>query len=360
MDTTNTATPLTQKPIPTILEEQLALFTRDAMHATEVGQFNPAATSQALTEKAGQQLVAVDMGGDKIVANLFEVQNGTLQKLPGLDLALKSHHGEGYLEILEQAAAYAREHSIPVGVSYAGLMEGSKPVGGPNVTTFRNELSERYNGDFAQLFPTLAAAQNDAIAGLIAGSVEAYKQNPHIQNVVYVINGSGIGGAVLKEDTMFTAEGGHIQIADRLNIFNQQKKCGVFSPDYTCMERVGANKAGVEDQWYQRTQEKLSGREIEDRYKAGDQFAGELYDHSALILAHVIQGIASAFSIEIGTDSTAIVGHGGAFRFPEYGNRIQQILAQRINATPTLILAEDFSDNSCLEGAAFAALAKSI
>lgn len=358
METTSTSTPLTQKPTPNILKEQLALFTREAMHTIEVGRFDPAKTNQALTEKTGQRLVAVDMGGDKIVANLFEVRDGKLQKLPELDLMLKSHHGEGYLEVLEQAATYATEQSIPVGVSYAGIMEGSKPVDGPNVTAFREELAERYNGDFAQLFPTLAGAQNDAIAGLIAGSTEAYRQNPHIQNVIYVINGSGIGGAVLKEGAIFTAEGGHIRVIDSLNVFHQQKKCGVFSTEYTCVEAVAGNKAGVEDQWYQRTGEKLSGREIEDRYKAGDQFAGELYDNSAIVLSHMIEGVASAFSIDLAKDSAAIVGHGGAFRFPGYGDRIVQVLAQHLGTKPTLILAKDFSENSCLDGAALAALSK--
>jgi len=352
--------PITEKPVPKINTEQLSLFTQNAMHTTNAGTFELAEASRALAEKSSQQLVAIDMGGDKIVANLFTIQDGQLRKQPELDLLLKSRHGEGYLTILEQAAHFATERAIPVGVSYAGIIQGTRPMSGPNVTTFRHDFSTKYNEDFAQLFPTLTAVENDAVAGLIAGSVAAYKQNQHVQNVVYVVNGSGIGGAVLKEGTIFTAEGGHIAVLPSLNIFNQQKKCGVFSTEYTCIEAIAANKAGIENQWYQRTNEQLSGREIEDRYKAGDRFAGELYDNSAFLLAHMIQGVASAFSIDLAKDSSAIIGHGGAFRFPKYGDRVQQILEHHLGQKPTLILAKDFSENSCLEGAALAALAKAI
>ena len=97
-------------------------------------------------------------------------------------------------------------------------------------------------------------------------------------------------------------------------------------------------------------------------YKQGDAFAGELYEHSALVVAHVVQGVANVLNIDLADSTSAIVAHGGAFKFPSYGERVAQILSHHNEHDVQLIMTKDFTDpstNACLNGAAIAALTSS-
>ncbi len=49
--------------------------------------------------------------------------------------------------------------------------------------------------------------------------------------------------------------------------------------------------------------------------------------------------------------------HGGAFKFPAYGERIQQILSGNSETKPNIIMTKDFGNaesNACLDGVAIA------
>jgi hypothetical protein len=73
----------------------------------------------------------------------------------------------------------------------------------------------------------------------------------------------------------------------------------------------------------------------------------------------MIAGLAKAYAVDLKSSSTAVVAHGGAFKFPHYGERIRQILATHIGGEPQLLLAKDYvteGSNACLDGAAIAAL----
>lgn len=190
----------------------------------------------------------------------------------------------------------------------------------------------------------------------MASAFEAIKRYPETSNLIYVINGSGLGGAVLKENAIFTSEPGHVEVEARLNPFSQGKACGMFGGNHVCVEVVAAGKAGIEDLWLQQKGERLSGRDIAARYLDGDHIAGDLYDNSALVTAHVIKGIAKAFSFPKDFSRTIVVGHGGTFKVPGYGDRLRSILAANLPYVPTMLFTKDFSNNACLDGAAIAAL----
>lgn len=131
----------------------------------------------------------------------------------------------------------------------------------------------------------------------------------------------------------------------------------MYGATYLCLDKIGSNKSGIEAQWEARNGY-MRARDIEDRFKEGDIFAGELYDHSALVVAHMIVGTALALEIDLSNKATAIVCHGGAFKFPNYGDRIQQIIEKHIGSMPNLIMTHAYGSkdtNACLDGAALAA-----
>jgi hypothetical protein len=113
--------------------------------------------------------------------------------------------------------------------------------------------------------------------------------------------------------------------------------------------------AGVEDIWFQKTGERLSGREISARYLSGDQMALDLYDTSAIITAHAVKGIAETFRLGDEAAGTAVVCHGGIFHVPGYVERLSIILEQGLSYAPQLLFTKDFSANACLAGAAMGA-----
>jgi hypothetical protein len=351
-------TPLTDLSIPELFEEQVSKYTAETVHSQPVTSFNSAEALTKLVAKEGSRVVAADFGGDKGIARLFEVQNGKLVPIEGFRDDVQGNDGVGYVESLKKTARFAEENNLPFGISWGGPLEESKLVFHPKAKTFYHEMISEFGGDLRAISPTIKASLNDGPAGLISGAVEAYREFK-ADKVLFIINGGGIGLAVMNEGTIYATEAGHVEGIEQLNSYNQTTACGVFDATYVCVERLGANKAGIEAQWEAQTGQYMRARDIEDRYKEGNQLAAELYDHSALVVAHLLKGAAKVFDIDLSEPTAAIVGHGGAFKFPKYGERISQILGESLGATPHLIMTKDYSDaasNACLDGAAIAAL----
>jgi len=341
------------RQVPDLLPEQVERFTVEALQAKPVRSFDPQATLHQLRAGGEKTVVAVDIGGDKLIALSYDVRDGLLLQLDEV-LVRRGDGGSAYLDGLEEVADLARRKMLSVGISFAGPTDGTKLLAGPNLPVFIAELRDRHGGDFARLFRAVSVA-NDAEAGIMAGALEAAKRHPETQNVIYVINGSGLGGAVLTDNMIFAAEPGHVQVEARLNPFGQHKPCGMLGATYVCVELVAASKAGVEDIWLQQQGKRLSGKEIAARYLSGDHLALDLYDNSALVTAHAIKGIASAFGLPKNFDRTVVVGHGGIFEVPGYRERVCSILAKDLSAVPRMLFTKGFSTNTCLDGAAIAA-----
>lgn len=351
-------TPITERDIPSLDQTQLQKFTFKSIHAENVMPFNAHQALNILAKKEGVQVIGADFGGDKGVAQLYTVKDGRLQ----VDEAYKNYTqgtgGEGYLALLEDANTYAASHGIKIGISWGGPLAGSEPEYHPKFKIFHEELAVKYPGGITEAVPTLVTCVNDGMAGLISGAIEATKVFD-VDNVLFPINGGGLGMAVLTDSTAYSTEAGHVEAVPALNTYNQDKPCGVFGAEYLCIETLGANKAGIEVQWEAQTGEYLRARDIETKYKEGDKFAGDLYDHSAWVVAHMIAGTASAFNIDLMSDKTAVVGHGGGFKFPHYGERVTQILETGLGGKLNFITTNEYGStqtNACLDGAALGAL----
>jgi predicted NBD/HSP70 family sugar kinase len=268
---------------------------------------------------------------------------------------VQSDNGEGYLESLERTAAYASSHGIPVGISCGIPLDGTKAGVTSKAPILLEGLRAKYEGDFANLIPALGACINDGAAGLISSSIKLSRQQA-IDNILFPINGGGLGMAVLAHTSLYATEAGHVEGIDELNSYDQHSVCGVFGNDYTCLEQLGANKEGIETQWQAIRGTYSRAKDIEDRYREGDELARDLYAHSAHVAAHVIAGTARAFNINLHDPRTMIVCQGSGFKFPGFGARIQQILEL---GEASLVMTKDFEtqgSNVCLEGAAYAAL----
>jgi predicted NBD/HSP70 family sugar kinase len=342
-----------------LLPEQLHRFTRSSVRAKHVHSFDAQRSLDCLRDFCGRTVLAIDIGGDKISASYFTVGGGALH--PSGDVLTKhGDDGAGYLDALRELSDLARSADLPVGISFAGPTNGTRIVAAPNLSLFMREFQDHYNSDFGLLFPKTALA-NDAEAGIMAGALEAAIRLPSNRNVIYVINGSGLGGAVLAENTIYAAEPGHIDVVERLNHFggfNQLKPCGLDGASHVCLEAVGASKAGIEDIWHQITGDHRTGRQLAALYRGGNELARVLYDNSALITAHVIVGMAAAFGLLSDAAQPVVVAHGGIFQASGYGDRVREILVRSLPAPPTMLFTKDFSGNTCLEGAAIAAATK--
>ena len=335
-----------------LLPEQIDRFTLESLQAKPVRNFDLQATMSQLRTEGSKTVIAIDIGGDKLIAFAYEVHDSRCAQSAEL-LVRRGDNGSSYLESLVELARLAWHEGLAVGISFAGPTDGTRLLAGPNVPTFMAEFSDRYGCDFASLFPAAAVA-NDAEAGIMAAALEAAKRYPETQHVIYVINGSGLGGAILTDSTIFAAEPGHVEADAKLNRVSQQKSCGMLGASYVCLEAVAASKAGIEDIWLKRTGSRLSGKEIAARYLSGDRFALGLYDNSAMVTAHVIKGMAKAFRLPENLDETVVVGHGGIFAVPGYGERVHNILETDLSCTPRMLFTKDFSTNTCLDGAAIA------
>jgi predicted NBD/HSP70 family sugar kinase len=347
-------TALPDLPSSSLLPEQIQRFTIESLRAKRIRDFDARATLGDLQGSDGERIIAADIGGDKLTACYFVVRDGSIHR-EGELVACQGDGGRGYLPELVALAERASREGLPVGISFAGPVDGTRLLAAPNLPDFAAEFADGYAGDFARLFPAVQVT-NDAVAGLMASALEAARRYPDARDVLYLINGSGLGGAVLTGNVIYAAEPGHVEVAHQLNTFGQRKACGLGGARYACVEVAAASKAGVEDIWQQRTLRRLSGREISARYQAGDPLAGDLYGSSALITAHVIAGMAAAFGLGADPERLAVVCHGGIFYVPGYGDGISGILIRALGGTPRFLFTRDFSPNTCLAGAAVAAV----
>lgn len=255
--------PLITRPAPRLTSEQVARFTRESVRARPVRRFDPHSASDLGTAGVSRgpgNALAIDIGGDKLVAGLYQLRDGRPEQLPGT-IVRQQAGGFGYVDLLAALARTARKDRLPVGISFAGPTEGTRLVAAPNLPHFFHDLQDGYDLDFAGLFRSVVVT-NDAEAGMVAAAVEAVARHPEAKHVIYIINGSGLGGAVLTGGMIYACEPGHVPVEVTLNPFAQGTPCGLLGATHVCLERVAASKAGVEDLWRQHRGTALTGREI--------------------------------------------------------------------------------------------------
>ncbi|MDO8269864.1 MAG: ROK family protein [Candidatus Levybacteria bacterium] len=346
---------LANRPLLSISEEQLSWINSENVHQKIVGEFNLKQAEEILRDSEEKMAYAVDMGGDKIVAQVFKAANGRMSAV-GEIMMSKSNGGKGYVAFLEEVANQALKKSVPVGLSIAGPIEGTVLHSGPNLQLFADEFELIYQSDFAKLFdhPT---ADNDAVSGLKAGAVESLLHFPQVKNVLYIIAGSGFGAAILKDNQIYALEPGHVAITDDMNIFGIEQACGVFGNDKPCIEKVASGKAGIEATYEKVTGLKKAGHAISDLARKGDDLALNLYDNSARMVSHVVKALGIMHGLFENPSEVSVVFHGGVFNVPGYTNRLEQYLSRDIDKSLQLLYTKSMGNNACLEGAAIAAMA---
>jgi predicted NBD/HSP70 family sugar kinase len=341
--------PLEQRPIPELFPHQLEKFDLKLIHPMATAVFRPQLEEGALA-------IGVDIAAENLTAYEFSVVNSRLAIGRKVLEIINDFNGIGYLDKLRDVARQAGDE-IPVGISLAGPVEGTVPGYSDNVSVFSEELAQHYSGDLARLFPTLRAVENDANAGLWAASLNALQEH-RARDVIYIINDLGMNASVLRAGMLYSLEAGHAELVPQLNPHNQSKKCWFHNRDHVCVEAVAAAKGGIEDILTGALRRRPTHDEARSLYFAGDPLTIELYDNSANVSAHMVQGLAIEMDIKLASPETAVVCHGEIFNFPGYSERLKQIIEARTGGPVNLYSTSEFSENASLEGAALTALSE--
>ncbi len=339
------------EPLPRYVPEQIALYQTGHLLTHEVCQFDPARAVAEL--QAEREVMAIDIGGDKVRSAIYRTGKGALQKLE--ERVFRSRKGVGYLRFLERLAAEAMERDLRVGISSATKMEGSRITRTVNLPVFFEEMRQGYDADYAALFPGRVFAANDTIMGICGASTLLALRGIAPSHVAFVICASGLGASVIADGTAIHVEAAHVPIVPVLNPLGQATPCGVEGRQYVCVERVAAARAGIEDIYRQQTGEAKDGVELGKLYEAGDDLATLAYETSATALAHAIAGVMRRYAFPEG-DESVIVLHGGNFEVGRYREAIRSRLATIPHTRCRLVFSRDLSPNVCLDGAAITAL----
>lgn len=344
-------------PPPDLIASQLKKFNANTLLARSTGRLEPVHAINILQAEKGHETLVFDIGGTAAKGVVAKVgENGQILIDESKSVIVENQNGgTNYLDFLRSTAQQFR--GLSVAVSSAGVVENNTLVSSPNAQLFVEQL--RQAGGFSGVFKqSQVPLMNDAQAGVIAGAVGVAQRSNSAKPVIYIINGGGIGGASIDRDGNITSmEPGHVEAVDSLNPNGVKTPCKLF-PDrnYVCLERIAASGAGIEAQWEALTGEKLSGKQIAEKMYMGDPRAKQLYINSALIVAHIIEGIRSTMDYSI--DDVSIVLHGGAFKTEGMVDLIKRILekhhqVENVDLIPTSELG--FS-NACMTGLAIAAL----
>lgn len=333
--------------LPNHVPEQVAVYQTDHLLAHVAFPFDPVAAMAAL--QRDQDLIAIDLGGDKLRWAEYRVREGRLKR--GAEEVFQARGGAGYLAVLERIAAEAQRRKLPVGISSATRLDGTVVTRVANLPVFYDEFLAAYGADYAQLFPGNFRLANDTVAGICGSATLLARQGVEFDDIAFFICGSGFGASVIAGGEAIHVEAAHVPLAEALNPLGQATHCHVPGKDYVCLDRVVAGRAGIEDLYRQRTGESLDGVALGARYEAGDPLPTLLYESSALALAHATAGVMQRY--EFSSDARGVVVyHGGTFELPRYRTAITRDLGLMPDIAPRVVFSRDLSPNVCLDGAA--------
>lgn len=337
--------------LPSHVPEQIALYQTHHLLTHDICRFDPARAADALQSTG--EVLAVDIGGDKIRAAMYGIGAGRFTKRT--ERFVQSRGGAAYLPFLESLAEEAQCRQLPVGISCATKMDGSTISRTVNLPIFLEEFRQGYGADFRNLFPGILSVTNDTIAGLCGSTMLLRDRGRNIQAVAFVICASGLGAAVLKNGSAIHVEVAHVPLVDALNPLDQTRQCGVEGRSYVCVERVTAARAGIEDLYFRQTGEARDGMALGQMFDAGDALASLLYTSSALALAHATAGVAERYAFP-GSPHSVVVFHGGNFEIARYRNSVAANLTRLPGFRTDVVFSRDLSPNVCLDGAAVLAV----
>lgn len=337
--------------LPIHVPEQIAQYRTDHLLTHDVCRFDPQRAAGRL--RGARDVLAIDLGGDKVRKARYSVRNGEL--VYGPEQALQSRGGAGYLSFLEQAAADATATDLRVGISSATKLDGSVISRTVNLPVFFDEFRRRYGADYENLFPGRCVVANDTISGICGASALLALRGKSYQDVAFFICGSGLGASVIHDGVAIHVEAAHVPLSTSLNPLGQTTHCSVEGKDYVCLERVTAARAGIEDLYRQRTGEAKDGVALGRMYEAGDSLATLLYETSALALAHAVAGVMNRYDFA-GSGESVVVFHGGNFEIGKYRDAVRRNLAALPLPHAEVVFARDLSANVCLDGAAILAI----
>jgi predicted NBD/HSP70 family sugar kinase len=352
---------LMKSRVPKLLDEQMRLITAETL-SRKIEDFDPDRALESLKCHKEEKILTIDMGGSKVSKIIWEVIDG---KLVADDNSIKTiennGNGANYMEFLETAAKEAKEKNINVAISFTGPLKGTCPQEIVKATNFKAALDKNYGGDFAKLFPSLKAVNNDAQAGIKAAIIEARAKGLMEENgsLVFVTNGGGVELVFFRDNEIITTRVGYVEVVDRLNRYRQYIHV-LPGNTHVRLEDV-ASSAGIENIWRNRRGEVLSGEKISERYKnkkAGHILAKKLYKNAARVFAHGIVGIANLNGLMKEPGDTVIAYHGGGFRVPGLMGRIDQIIAKAKGKQLSFFTDDISKKNACAQGAAIAAFYK--
>lgn len=337
--------------MPAHVPEQIAVYQTDHLITQDVCRFDPQQAAARL--QAPQDVMAIDLGGDKLRKATYAIRNGHLAKQD--EAILQARGGAGYLSFLEQAAEEAIARDLRVGISSATKLNGSVVSRTVNLPVLFQELAQRYGADYENLFPGRSFVANDTITGLCGASTLLALQGREVHDVAFFICGSGLGASVIKDGVAIHVEAAHVPLVESLNPLGQATPCRVEGKAYVCLERVTAARAGIEDLYLQQTGEARDGVTLGRMYEQGDALSTLLYRTSALALAHAVVGVTNRYAFSDSGESV-VVFHGGNFEIAMYRNEVRRYLETLPGVHARIVFARDLSENLCLDGAAVLAV----
>lgn len=333
--------------LPVHVPEQIALYQSNHLLTHDVCRFDPVRAAGKL--QTTREVMAIDIGGDKIRGAIFRTGNGILTKLD--ERSLQSRGGAGYLSFLQQLAEEARAGALAVGISSATKLDGSTIRRTVNLPLFFDEFRQEYDADYRKLFGERLFVANDTITGICGSSMHLARRGKEIRDVAFFICASGLGASVLRNETAIHVEVAHVPLIDSLNPLGQTAPCGVEGREYVCVERVTAARAGIEDLYFKQTGEAKNGLTLGKMYEEDDALATVLYETSALALSHAAVGVMDRYAFS-NSNRSAVIFHGGNLEIAKYREGLRRNLGRLPGSHSQIIFSRDLSENVCLDGAA--------
>lgn len=383
---------LLSRPIPPEYPLQIERYTLASLDARPAGLFNPHRVKEVLQQSQGQEVVAIDIGGDKLRVGDGKVSPEGKFKIGKVDVVANSEGegdwGKNYLIAFEKIGKEARDSNIPVGISTAGTVQNQGDLskwrmeGTYNIKSFTEGLANAYGGDLSQIMPTLASLDNDAPPPLKATLVSAMQDHPQIKNAIEIIVGGGLGGTLFLQTATERGEGaitslepGHVQVVPELQTvagITVNKLCEVSGKqrDYVCIENIAGGKA-MESmlQSILQTDKPLTGFDMVRILEGDNGFQRTavltVLDNAANAVAHVVQGIDHAVGGKVldAPETALLAWHGGIFNIPGFRERVEAILTHRLSQKlerPVQLITmktADVDPNAAMIGAGLSAIA---
>lgn len=233
--------------------------------------------------------LAVDIGGTKTAISLFDEKgNETFYNVFPTDAK------NGFKNVLNKILNVTKE-PLSTNKLIAGCIASPGPLDISKGKIVRIATMGWENVAIVKEFEKAFNCKFKLINDCSSGAYGSYVENNKPTNMLYISISTGIGGGLILNDKLYEGKGNAAEVG-HMHVNGKGKKCPCGKVD--CLE-LYASGSGIENLYFEETNNKLTTSEIAKEAKKGNKVAITLFDNASNYLIDVLKQIETLLDVDL-------------------------------------------------------------